>query len=217
MTFNSHVVARFGRLYIDLDRVRAAHHLAEEALVRHDKRVDEWFAENLARDPNDAELISYLHAEQKDDAARGYPQVLRSSLFVTSYAFLELFMTGLCKEIKKHVSGPDLNDLRGEGIQRARLFLTSVAAIDFPDTTEWQRLLLYGKLRNVIVHAQGELAEHASLPAVKQLRAQEKTFELSDDASTIILHDSFNPRLLDIVQTFSQQLNLNVSAYIGAS
>lgn len=71
--------------------------------------------------------------------------------------------------------------------------------------------------RNAIVHAQGELSQHASLPAIKQLLAQEKTFELNDDSSTIVLHEPFNPRLLDTVDVFSLQLNLKLNECVGAA
>lgn len=129
MTVNFRVVARFGRLSIDVDRVRAAHHLAEEALIRHDSRVDDWYAENLKRDPSDSEFLAYLHSEQKDDAANGYPQVLRSALFATGYGVFEYFLTSLCKELQNHLTGPTLSELRGEGIQRGRLYLSKVARV----------------------------------------------------------------------------------------
>ena len=214
MTVNSRIVARFGLLSIQVDRVRAGHHLAEEALTRHDKAVDTWYADNLRRDPADAEFIAYLHSQQKDDAVNGYPHVLRSSLFTTGYGMFEFFMTSLCRELEKHVAGPVLTDLRGEGIQRARLYLASVAQILFPETAEWQRLILYGKLRNAIVHAQGDLTSNRHLGAIKQLQAKEGTFALAPDESAVTLSRDFTPRFLDTVDAFGLQLNQSLESYI---
>src|SRR6478672_9839995 len=157
MTVNTRLVARFGLLHIHLDRVLAAHHIAEEALRVHDTRVEEWYAENLKRDPKDAEFLKYLYDEQKADAADSYPHVMRSALFSTGYGMFEFFMTSLCKELENHVQGPRLSDLRGEGIRRASVYLTKVARVSFPNSSEWQRLVLYGVLRNALVHSQGDL------------------------------------------------------------
>ena len=214
MTVNVRLVARFGRLSIDIERVRAAHHLAEDALVKHDGRVDEWYAENLKRDPSDAEFLAYLHAEQKDDSTNGYPHVLRIALFITAYSMLEFFMTSLCKELHAHVSGPQLNELRGEGIQRARLFLIKVARVAFPDTEEWSRLVLYGKLRNALAHSFGDFAGNQNIEAIGQLRRRVGTFSQSADLSTVTLGRDFNPTFLATVDSFRQQLDAAMGEYI---
>ena len=214
MTVNTRVVAKFGLLSIQVDRVRAGHHLAEEALGRHDDRVEEWYKANLKRDPGDAEFITYLYKEQKADAAQGYPQLLRSALFATGYGVFEFFMTTLCKELEEHTVGPRLKDLRGEGIRRASLYLTKVARIDFPDSDEWQRLLLYGLLRNALVHSQGDLSANQDLPAIKQLQAREGTFEFESRDSAVVLGPAFTPRFLDTVTGFAETLDRKLESYI---
>ena len=214
MTVNSRIVAKFGLLSIQIDHVRAGHHLTEEALARHDDRVEEWYSANLKRDPNDAEFITYLYKEQKADAARGYPQILRSSLFTTGYGVLEFFMTSLCRELEAHSRGPRLKDLRGEGIRRASLYLTKVARVDFPDTDEWQRLLLYGLLRNALVHSQGDLSNNQDLPAIKQLRAREDTFTIEPGDAGVVLGPMFTPRFLENVTGFADQLDGRLESYI---
>lgn len=214
MTINARVVAKFGLLSIQVDRVRAGHHLSEDALGRHDIRVEEWYASNLKRDPSDGEFITYLYNEQKADAAHGYPQILRSALFTTGYGVLEFFMTSLCKELEEHVEGPRLKDLRGDGIRRASVYLSKVAKVAFPETYEWERLVLYGKLRNALVHSQGDLHGSHDLSAIKQLQVREKTFTVSAADAAVVLGVDFNPRFLECIDAFATQLDGQLQSYI---
>jgi hypothetical protein len=51
-----------------------------------------------------------------------------------------------------------LNDLNGQGIERAKLYLKKVANIDGPfNSRSWQKIKKYAELRNVMAHATGEL------------------------------------------------------------
>jgi len=213
MTVHSRIAAKLGLLAIQVDRLRAGHHLAEDALSRHDVRVEEWLAAGLTRNPEDEEFIRFLYNAQKQDAAEGYPQILRSALFTTAYSVLESFMTSLCKELEEHVAGPRLRDLRGEGIRRARLYLTKVARADIPDTDEWQRLLLYGALRNSLVHSRGDLNASPDQSAIKQLQSRERTFDFAPDEQAVVLGPAFTPRFLDTTSDFANQLDLALRSY----
>jgi hypothetical protein len=214
MTVNTRIAAKFGLLSIQLDRVRAGHDLAEDALIRHDDRVELWYKENLARKPDDSEFITYLYNEQKADAAHDYPQVLRSSLFTTGYSVLEFFMTSLCRELEPYAAGPRLRDLRGEGIRRASLYLTKVARIEFPESDEWNRLLVYGLVRNALVHSQGDLSPSKALQSIKQLQTRERTFEFAPGDAALILGKNFTPVFLETVTAFADQLDRNLESYI---
>jgi len=190
-----------------MDRVRAGHHIAEEALGRHVQDVDDWHVQALKLAPGDEEFIKRLYVEQQDDAANGYPHILRSSLFTTAYAIFEVFLNSLCKELEAHIAGAGLHDLRGEGIQRARLYLAKVVGVTFPDTDAWERLVLYGKLRNAMVHSQGDLTDNRNLAAIKQLQAKHVAFELSDDESAVRLSAAFTLHFLETVEIFASELD----------
>ena len=217
MNADDRLVARFGLLSIHLERVKAAHALAEDALGRHDTRIDEWYAENLRRDPNDAEFIDFLRNVQKEDVTQGYPFVLRSALFAAAYGALEHFLTSVCRYFETKVAGPGLADLRGEGIQRAHLFLVKVARASVPDSNEWHSLLLYGKLRNALVHAQGDLSQSRSLQEIKNLAGRVKTFAVVDSDTRVELAASFTPSFVATVETFSGQLDEALSRHTFAS
>jgi hypothetical protein len=88
-----------------------------------------------------------------------FPSLQWLSLFNTAYSVFEKNMNYLCRlaEIKTK-SNFKLNDLNGQGIQRAKLYLKKVASIDTPFTDQlWHKITKYADLRNVMAHATGEL------------------------------------------------------------
>jgi hypothetical protein len=215
MSIDSRLAVRFGLLGRQVGRIIAADGLAEEALVRHEEGIDAWLEAQLetleSTDPDDEEFIHYLHHEQREEAADAYPLILRSALFGTAYGIFEYFLVSVCKELEKEVAGPKLADLRGDGIKRAHLYLSSVARIPVPQTEEWQTLILYGMLRNAIVHAQGDLKDNPNLNAIKQLQAKVQTFTLSDDDSTVLLHKGFTPAFVRTVEQYAETLDNAIS------
>jgi hypothetical protein len=88
-----------------------------------------------------------------------FPSLQWLSLFNTAYSVFEKNMNYLCRlaEIKTK-SNFKLNDLNGQGIQRAKLYLKKVASIDTPFSDQlWHKITKYADLRNVMAHATGEL------------------------------------------------------------
>lgn len=217
MNVDDRLVARLGLLSIQLERVKAAHALAEEALGRHDSRIDEWYRANLARNPADAEFIAYLRKVQKEDVSEGYPLVLRSALFATAYGVLEFCMTSVCRYFERKIRGVTLDDLRGEGIQRAHLYLRKIADVDLSPSPEWDLILLYGKMRNTLVHAQGDLTHSRALTPIRNLAGRVKTFELVDDERRVVLEASFTPTFIQTAETFADQLDAALGRHIFAS
>jgi hypothetical protein len=205
------IAARFGLLYIQIDHLRAAHHLAEDALNRHDEGIDKWYEEQLEQlqstDPDDEEYLAYLHSEQKAEAADAYPNILRSALFATGYAVLEFFMTSLCKDLEPQIKGPRLRDLRGDGIRRAKLYLESVASVPIPDSPEWQDLIAYGLLRNALVHSLGDLSTNDQRQTIEQLEKRVGTFKVAADTASVTLTKEFNPLFLNTVDAFASHTN----------
>ena len=59
---------------------------------------------------------------------------------------------------RKHGYPIDVLDLKGNGIKRAKTYLEKLARIDFSDLeSEWSYLEILNKVRNFIVHSQGEI------------------------------------------------------------
>lgn len=83
----------------------------------------------------------------------------RKSTLVSVYSFLESSMNGLCKHLcSRHTYPVELNDLRGEGIVRAKDYLEKLAKVDFSSINgEWSHLMTLNKIRNCIVHSEGDI------------------------------------------------------------
>lgn len=67
----------------------------------------------------------------------------RKSTLVSVYSFLENSMNSLCRHLcARHIYPVKLNDLRGEGIVRAKDYLEKLAQVDFSSINgEWSHLM----------------------------------------------------------------------------
>ncbi len=88
-----------------------------------------------------------------------FPSLQWLSLFNTAYSVFEKNMNYVCRLAeRKTKSNFKLNDLNGQGIERAKLYLRKVANICDPFNSQpWQKIKKYAELRNVMAHATGEL------------------------------------------------------------
>jgi hypothetical protein len=89
-----------------------------------------------------------------------YVGLFRRSTLVSIYSFLENAMNRLCRYLaRKNSYSFALNDLKGEGIVRARNYLEKSAGADFNLLNgEWSKLKLLNKVRNCIVHCEGDVS-----------------------------------------------------------
>jgi hypothetical protein len=196
---------------LECDRIKSINAIAREALLRHDKGVDEWYEEQrmVADEDENAEDSSFLeelYADQKEDAGEAYPQLFFKSIFASAYGSFEQYLNSICLQDAKQRAGVGLKDLRGEGIHRARLYLTKVAGKTFPATSEWRDLCDYGLLRNALLHTDGDLSSNTKAPSVVQLAARVKTFAIAADLSDVTLTGDFNDMFVDTVERFGEQL-----------
>jgi hypothetical protein len=107
------------------------------------------FTSEMAYDPEFSGLSDYDHY---------FPMIFRQSLFLALYADCEKYLNYQCQELQRMRNfSLSLKDLSGNGIIRARNYLTKVAQVNFPDGKEWQEIQSYGKLRNCFAHNDGEL------------------------------------------------------------
>lgn len=83
----------------------------------------------------------------------------RYSMVVTIYSLLEITMNDLCHYLchSKKLS-LNLDEIKGGDIERAKLYLSKVCPIDFPGrSAEWNDIQKVNKIRNGIVHAEGDI------------------------------------------------------------
>lgn len=147
---------------------------------------------------------------QTDDERRKleeyFPNLLRSSLFVTIYATIENEMNRICAQLAKD-DGLGVEDLRGNGIIRASNFLTKVCRVDFPEgSEEWSQLKEYNQLRNILVHENGRDKGNQLTPLVEASSGLRQ-----DKDGSVRLGRQFCPEVLATARGFFTK----VSAALG--
>ena len=203
-------------LEIQIGHLRSINKLTEEALVQYEMGLGEWYLQQREivdddESEEDRELLDAEYKELKDDAATSYRQIVRASLFGTAYGIFEHFLIRICQQHRAQSSnqGLSLHHLRGDGIERAKLYLAKVAMIILPETNEWQDLRDYGSLRNSFVHEQGYITGERST-RIKQLQNRVGTFQIRTTDTQAILLDSFNSKFLDLIESLGNQVEKTV-------
>jgi hypothetical protein len=165
------------------------------------------------------EEVDAFFARETDIAFRLLPRVMRAALFLASYGALDHYLVSLCDAHSQQHAGLSPSDLKGDGIERCRVYLTKVAAIAFPsESHQWQLLARCRVLRNVLAHSQGIIANRYLAP-IQALKADlDRTYPpahgIPDGRSRMLdLYDSvihleheFNQLFLDTIDQFSQLL-----------
>lgn len=144
-----------------------------------------------------------------------FPNILRRSFFVTIYSLIEMQLNEICRKqerakgllvpLEKMKKPPD------QSIRRTKEYLVGVAKIRFPESSEWEELLKYQKLRNCIVHNEGRLE---SLPKkheedkeeLKQYISRNSNLALAPDDGEIIFHKGFCEEVLQVSYKFFTDL-----------
>ncbi|MEC4684124.1 MAG: hypothetical protein VST71_00075 [Nitrospirota bacterium] len=88
-----------------------------------------------------------------------FPALQWNSIFNSAYTMFETHMIELCQIFEKNISKEIcLKDLKGKGIEQAKIFLSKVIGIKKVfHSTEWNEIQNYSKVRNLLVHASGKL------------------------------------------------------------
>lgn len=121
-----------------------------------------------------------------------FPRIVRHSVFVTAYGFLEHTLLAVCRHLQREARhSVELSDLKGKDIELARAYLKKVHGLAFPDqSVEWNRLSWYRKIRNCLVHNDNRIpsGEKGNASGTSSLRT-------ARSASLITWAGSRSPRL----------------------
>lgn len=137
--YTSEIEAKF-----NTDKRRLSEHYDEtiKNLSEEDRRdVDDYFSDDFY-------MIESI-----------YILLYRRSTLVSIYSFLEHSMDRLCRHLYAINTYPvKVDDLKGEGIVRAKDYLEKLAKVKFDALNgEWSQLANMNKIRNCIVHADGDV------------------------------------------------------------
>lgn len=107
-----------------------------------------------------------------------FPSIQAASVFLLAYGMFEKNLNEIARTAGSGIGIKlKMNDLNGQGIERAKNYLSKVCEVTEPfKSLEWQMIKNFAKLRNLIAHASGELdlskAEHKQI--LQYCRKQEK-------------------------------------------
>lgn len=88
-----------------------------------------------------------------------FPTLQWTSIFNSAYSIFERYLNDLCTILGKNASTKiSLTDLKGQGIERAKLFLSKIIGVtNVFNSAEWNEIQNYSKVRNILVHTSGKL------------------------------------------------------------
>lgn len=144
-----------------------------------------------------------------------YPHIHRESLILTIYSFFENQLNRLCAILSESVStNISLKDLKGQGIERAFLYLKKVAGFDLSGMgKELPYIKNVNTIRNLIVHNGAMIPER---PDHKLLRFVTENPHLYGKAGQgIIIRSEFIDQLLEMLINFFKKLEKEVQKYIN--
>lgn len=105
----------------------------------------------LVEDKVDTSRLFEMHYEDQYHSFNNeFPIILRTSLFLSTYTFLEKTLNKLCKDYEED-NNVKLKDIRHNGITKSKFYLTNVCNIEFPDK-DWHLILQYNVIRNSLAH-----------------------------------------------------------------
>ena len=191
---------RFGEL---LEAINASERTLKDEAAGFDTRMkamEEKIPEEQRRE---------FHAEVYDEYSWFYerlPNVLRRALFLVCYAEIEAYLRGMCRESqKRYRSTLSLNEVAGKGIKRARLYLIKAASVAFPpNSSEWQALTDYNKIRNVLAHSEGQLSDEQKEGHLGKYVDQHEYLELGVD-DEIVIRQGFCEEVVETALQFFKQ------------
>ena len=172
---------------------------------------EELWAASLAenertKDHEDDSEHDYRHSDSLREIEFISLRMHRYSSILSSYAYLENSMNKLCEEYHIAKQLPlDPSQVKGEGIERSKLYLSKLAELDFDKINkEWSQLQILNALRNCIIHADGDV----NLTRKKLDNIINNTPGLSFvDNSLIMMEASYIHSAVDAIQTLLLHLS----------
>ena len=123
---------------------------------------------------SDDSQYDYRAHESLKDIEFIYLRMHRYSAILTAYSYLESSMVKICGDLQvlRNIS-IEVSDINGEGIVRCRTYLEKLCGFDFnPVNSYWARLKTLNRIRNCIMHGNGD---------AERVRSSTRLIELIDN------------------------------------
>lgn len=189
---------------INLDNLSEYTVTVEDLLDSKLKNFTSWVEKEASKVTGEQQEDFYeFYADDYHQFSRIFPNILRSSLFIMLYSFLENQLVNLCGKFHRQYGYTiKLTDLRGEGIVRAKNYLKKVVKIDFPDQTpSWDDIIMYNRMRNFIVHNGGQLDNNDQAKQVESFISARPSITL-DHLRNIQFSKDFCGEVINTLRSF---------------
>ncbi|MBL7066605.1 MAG: hypothetical protein ISS29_01925 [Candidatus Marinimicrobia bacterium] len=112
---------------------------------------------DLLHNQKTSPLDALIHNERYFELTNLFPNMLWSSLFLTSYSIIEKFLYDICNSFATHHSIElKPNDLAGKGIVRSKNYLIKVMKFQFFEgSPNWMITKNGNYIRNLLMHSSG--------------------------------------------------------------
>lgn len=137
----------------ELDQMSKYLDLVLDSLQQHFEGVEEFYRKEMMRDLTEDEwaILDGSYMDDLIEAGENLPQLLLSGFVVTWYSFVEQKLTHLCQSLELSTTINQESFTRDKGIRKARKLLKHSKGYMI-DEQQWQKLVMIGKFRNLIVH-----------------------------------------------------------------
>ena len=172
-----HVIETRARLMSDHYRQLETFYNSERATL--EERMEKYEKESNVE--YDDQKIDYI-CELITEIEVGYRRNLRMSTVMLAYSFLENSMELICREHEKNTnSSKSVSDMDGKGICRSKNYLKEIAGYDFGKIGEWSRACDLSKVRNCLVHSEGNLDRYKYRDKLSNIVAITKGLEIEEE------------------------------------
>jgi hypothetical protein len=134
---------------------------------------------------------------------------MRYAFVMLLFATLEIQLRTLCKVLKAKRNLPiGLNDLKGDDLDKSKVFLTKLAGLKLP--SNWEQIRNLSDIRNCIAHAGGCIEESRDEDKLRNLVDKVPGYSVNQDVFTgdnlIELAEDFCVRALEEVEKLLDEL-----------
>ncbi|XUV80195.1 hypothetical protein ACREYP_13805 [Enterobacter sp. TMH.L2] len=161
--------------------------------------------EDETKDASD-DYIDYLgdyYSEQYDFLVNIQPNIFNKSALVSLYSCLEHNLNDYCNICQKIVqTNISVTDFNGDGINKAKNYITKLMSINFGLSQEWQFMIDFNKIRNCVAHTNGDISRMTSAETLKTIIDKTPTLSLNNGNNIIISLNYLNLIIHEIRELF---------------
>ncbi|WP_298723100.1 hypothetical protein [uncultured Oceanisphaera sp.] len=186
------------RHFIELDCLETSCSFISSSLSHAVDDLKKNYSQEIEKvSPEHRDLFEGVLQDEHWNLTSQYPKFLWHSHYLLLYGLFETILNSYCSIAAQKVdSNLKLKDLSGQGIERAKNYLSKVAGLERCfNTCEWQEIKLAGEIRNVIAHAAGKLNyENSSHKKLAEKLRSVQYIELlneTESGSDILLSEGF--------------------------